>query len=190
VRGCAGGAVCRDLPFPEENGWWQVGEAYGVGVVQYMQNWAVGFTDWNLLLDEKGGPSHDRRFGCNAPIMQCPATNTSCGPNGFAYQAPFFFMAHFSKYFVPGSTVIGAMAYAGEHCPAEHGHFYYAPGAEGAEGSGLGVVGAITPNGTTVLVVLNTGNASVTYTLKDSRMGQAVMSIAQHSIQTVLYNTA
>jgi hypothetical protein len=30
---------------------------------------AVGFTDWNLMLDSAGGPSHDRGFGCNAPLM-------------------------------------------------------------------------------------------------------------------------
>ena len=70
------------------------------GLFQYLQNWAVGFTDWNLLLDVEGGPYHDRGFGCNAPIQ----TN---GTGGFFIQAPYYFMAHFSKYIPPNSTVVG-----------------------------------------------------------------------------------
>ena len=188
------GCACRTLPFAGDAGWWKEGEGYGIGLVQYMQNWAVGFTDWNLLLDAVGGPYHDRGFGCNAAFMACPTANASCAPDGVAYQAPFFFMAHFSKYFVPNSTVIGAMVFLGSSAPsnARTGRFYYAPGAEGADGK-LAVVSAIQPNGTTVLVALNTGDAPVKYTLRDRRMGadskgEAVLTIPEHSIQTLLWN--
>ena len=228
------GCACRDLPYPTFShgsgvSWWSVGENYGVGLVQYIQNWAVGFTDWNMvssvphlpllpsdsvaeshcpltaaiaqILDEKGGPSHDRGFGCNAPFMSCPAANASCAPDGLVYQAPFYFMAHFSKYLPPGSVVVGAMTYGGPHGTSSNtipplGKFYYPPGAEGAPGSNtLGVVSAVQPNGTTVLIVLNTANTTMDYVLRDPRIGsgskgEAHMSIPGYSIQTLRWNPA
>lgn len=188
------GCACRSLPFPSfphgsTESWWSVGEGYGIGLMQYLQNWATGFTDWNLVLDAEGGPSHDRRFGCNAPFMQCPQHNASCAPDGLAVQAPFFFMAHFAKYLVPGSTIIGAMRTAGGGVPPA-GQFYYEAGAEGADGQ-LGVLAAVQPNGTAVLVVLNTGDSATEYTLRDARMGGqavALLSIPPHSIQTLRWN--
>eukprot|EP00935_MAST-01C_sp_MAST-1C-sp1_P002088 g2088.t1 len=199
----ASGTNAKASTSASTKGWWQVAEgSYGVGLMQYMQNWAVGFTDWNMLLDGKGGPFHDRGFGCNAPFMTCPPGNSTCermaaATDGVVYQAPFFFMAHFSKYLPPGSVIVGAMvcesagtsttvsaddgrgisrgssgATSGalsSGCPAPRGHFWYGPGDEGADGK-LAVVSAVQPNGTTVLVALNTGASAVTYRLRDPRM--------------------
>jgi hypothetical protein len=33
--------VCRTILFMNETGWWNVGEQYGVGLMQYLQNWCV-----------------------------------------------------------------------------------------------------------------------------------------------------
>ena len=195
------GCVCRDLPSPSSPGWWGVGEQYGVGLMQYLQNWAVGFTDWNLVLDAQGGPSHDRRFGCNAPLMACPPNQPHCQPGSVVYQAPFFHLAHFSKFLPPGSVVVGAMVYGqGEdlgETPAPTGSFFYPVGAEGAGGS-LAVLAALQPNGTTVVIALNTGDDVVTYALRDPRVqvasegarvsAQATITIPSHSIQTLQYN--
>ena len=178
-----------------------VGEKYGVGLMQYLQNWAVGFTDWNLVLDAQGGPSHDRRFGCNAALMVCPANQSYCQPGSVVYQAPFFHLAHFSKFLPPGSVVVGAMVYDDKDdpgkTPAPPGSFFYPVGAEGADGS-LGVLAALQPNGTTVVVALNTGDDAVAYTLRDPRVqvasegvrlsAHATINIPAHSIQTIRYN--
>ena len=72
------------------------------------------------------------------------------GSHGFFVQAPFYFMAHFSKYLPPGSTVVGAMAYEGANAPAPPGGFWYGVGDEGIKG--LGVLGAELRNGTSVLL--------------------------------------
>lgn len=178
------GCVCRTLLFENQSNWWNVGEEYGVGLFQYLQNWAAGFTDWNLLLDSKGGPYHDRGFGCNAPIMHDPGS-----PDGIAIQAPYYFLAHFSRYLPPNTTVVGALAYNGSDAPAPRGAFYYEKGAE--LGTPLAVLGAVQPNGTAVLVVMNTHNDSVKYQVKDPRDGAGVSSpiaIPPHSIQTLRWN--
>ena len=37
---------------------WSRGEQYGRDIVGNLNHWAVGWTDWNLLLNEQGGPTH------------------------------------------------------------------------------------------------------------------------------------
>eukprot|EP01052_Picozoa_sp_SAG31_P022671 SAG31_NODE_1815_length_7210_cov_7.167628_6_plen_163_part_00 len=161
-----------------------MGELYGIGLIQYLQNWAVGFTDWNMLLDSSGGPSHDRRNGCNAPLQA-----NSAAPDGVAIQAPYYFLYHFAKFLVPNSTIVGAMVFNSSSAPTSYGHFYYANGAEGIDGN-LAALAAQMPNGTTVTVVLNTGDSPVQYRLRDRRvqLGAAAIIIPAHSIQTIRWN--
>ncbi len=37
---------------------WKWGETYGRSMINDLNNGTVGWTDWNILLDEKGGPNH------------------------------------------------------------------------------------------------------------------------------------
>ncbi len=37
---------------------WAVGERYGHDIIGDLNNWTVGWTDWNMVLDERGGPNH------------------------------------------------------------------------------------------------------------------------------------
>ena len=158
-----------------------------MGLFQYLQNWAVGFTDWNLLLDLMGGPFHNRGFGCNAPIQ----TN---GTAGFVVQAPYYFMAHFSKFLPPGATIVGAMAYTGTGAPAPRGAFWYGVDDAGiqenepTEHPRLAQLGARLPNGTNVLLLMNTAASTVPYTLKAGDGRTARMRIAGHTIQTLRWN--
>ena len=41
-----------------QNPVWEKGEHYAHDIMGDMNNWAVGFIDWNLLLDMLGGPNH------------------------------------------------------------------------------------------------------------------------------------
>ena len=43
-------------------------EQYAHAVIGSLNAGAAGFIDWNLLLNEKGGPNHARNF-CEAPLM-------------------------------------------------------------------------------------------------------------------------
>lgn len=46
---------------------WSLGEEYGRSMINDFNNGMVGFTDWNIILDETGGPNHVQNF-CFAPV--------------------------------------------------------------------------------------------------------------------------
>lgn len=46
---------------------WRLCERYGESMIHDFNNGTVGRTDWNLLLDDHGGPNHLGNF-CLAPI--------------------------------------------------------------------------------------------------------------------------
>ena len=46
---------------------WKLGERYGLSMINDFNNGTTGWTDWNVLLDENGGPNHVGNF-CYAPI--------------------------------------------------------------------------------------------------------------------------
>jgi glucosylceramidase len=46
---------------------WKWGENYGQNIINDFNNGAVAWTDWNVLLDETGGPNHVNNF-CFAPV--------------------------------------------------------------------------------------------------------------------------
>merc|ERR1711879_927598 len=91
---------CQELggrPLADLLGQWKVGERYGMNMINNLNSGTEGWIDWNLYLDEKGGPNHVDNL-CVAPII----CNTQAGE--VLYQAPYWFMGHFSKYIRPGST--------------------------------------------------------------------------------------
>jgi len=60
--------------------------------------------DWNIALDEKGGPNHVGNF-CDAPVM-CDAEN-----NEVEFKLSFTYISHLSKYIKPGAKRIGFTKY-------------------------------------------------------------------------------
>lgn len=79
---------------------WHWGETYGKSIINDLNNGAAGWTDWNILLDEKGGPNHVNNF-CFAPIIG----NTKTGE--LVYMNSYYYMGHFSKFIRPGAKRIG-----------------------------------------------------------------------------------
>jgi glucosylceramidase len=77
-------------------GEWAVGERYGASLVNDLNHWAVGWVDWNLLLDERGGPNHAGNF-CSAPI------HYDRGTGAIQYQPSFWYIGHFSRFVRPGA---------------------------------------------------------------------------------------
>ena len=51
-----------------KNPLWSHGEHYAHDIIGDMNNWVVGFIDWNLLLDMLGGPDHAGPKECEGPI--------------------------------------------------------------------------------------------------------------------------
>lgn len=62
------------------------------------------FIDWNIILDEKGGPNHVENY-CDAPIM-CDTVNDKVEK-----KLSYTYIGHFSKYIKPGAKRIAFSKY-------------------------------------------------------------------------------
>jgi len=80
---------------------WALGEKYGYSMVNDFNHGAVGWTDWNILLDETGGPNHVGNF-CFAPVH----ADTRTGK--LIYTNAYYYIGHFSKFIRPGARRIAA----------------------------------------------------------------------------------
>jgi len=80
---------------------WNNGEHYGMSMINDFNNGTVGWTDWNILLDEQGGPNHVQNF-CYAPVHYNTKTDE------LIYNSEFYYLGHFSKFIKPGARRISA----------------------------------------------------------------------------------
>ncbi len=78
---------------------WGLGEVYGHSMVNDFNDGTVGWTDWNILVDEKGGPNHVGNF-CFAPVIG----DTKTGE--LTFTSSFYYIGHFSKFIKPGAKRI------------------------------------------------------------------------------------
>ncbi|WP_151087469.1 glycoside hydrolase family 30 protein [Hymenobacter baengnokdamensis] len=78
---------------------WRLGEKYGHSMLNDFNAGTVGWTDWNVLLDETGGPNHVGNF-CFAPII----ADTKTGK--LIYTNIYYYIGHFSKFIRPGARRI------------------------------------------------------------------------------------
>jgi glucosylceramidase len=80
---------------------WAWGEVYGLSMVRDLNNWAAGWTDWNVLLDERGGPNHVGNF-CFAPV------HGDTRDGSLHYMSSYYYIGHFSKFIRPGARRVAA----------------------------------------------------------------------------------
>lgn len=78
---------------------WKLGEYYGKSLVNDFNNGTVAWLDWNILLDEKGGPNHVGNF-CFAPI------HADLQNGKLLYTNIYYYIGHFSKFVRPGAKRI------------------------------------------------------------------------------------
>ncbi|QNH63339.1 glycoside hydrolase family 30 protein [Hymenobacter sediminicola] len=78
---------------------WRLGERYGNSMINDFNAGTVAWTDWNVLLDETGGPNHVGNF-CYAPIIG----DTRSGK--LIYTNSYYYIGHFSKFIRPGARRI------------------------------------------------------------------------------------
>jgi glucosylceramidase len=135
-------------------GTWEHGERYAHSMVNDFKNWVCGWIDWNIVLDQTGGPNHVGNF-CDAPVI----VDTETG--AVHYGPSFYYIAQFSRYVHPGAVRIGS-----------HG----GP-------AGLESVAFANPDGGLAVVVLNTGAAAASFQLADAS-GSRACSIPARAIQT------
>lgn len=68
-----------------------LGELYGRNMINDFNNGTAAWTDWNVVVDEKGGPNHVGNF-CFAPIV----ADTRNGDVHYTYE--YYYIGHISKY--------------------------------------------------------------------------------------------
>jgi len=78
-------------------GSWKTGERYGRNMIGDMNNGCEGYIDWNIVLDETGGPNHVNNL-CDAPIIADTTTNQ------LHINSSYYYIGHFSKYVLPGAV--------------------------------------------------------------------------------------
>lgn len=77
---------------------------YAHDLIGNLRNGLTGFYDWNLILDEKGGPNHVGNY-CAAPYLYDEKKRKLMGQNTLAY------LWHFCHFIQPGAVRIGSSIY-------------------------------------------------------------------------------
>ncbi len=77
-------------------GSWDLGERYARSMVNDLNRWTVGWIDWNLVLDETGGPNHVGNL-CSAPIL------VDTGNDALLHQSSYYYIGHFARFVKPGA---------------------------------------------------------------------------------------
>lgn len=80
---------------------WTLGERYGYSMINDFNGGTAAWTDWNILLDENGGPNHVGNF-CFAPV------HADTKNDKLIYTNAFYYMGHFSKFIRPGAKRVGS----------------------------------------------------------------------------------
>lgn len=135
---------------------WKLGELYGNSMIHDFNNGTVAWTDWNVLLDEKGGPNHVGNF-CFAPIHGDTITGE------LIYTNSYYYIGHFSKFIKPGAKRI----------------------ASSPSRSALISTAFQNPDGKISVVVMNKTDKEVPYFLWIDGKAAEVKSLP-HSIQTLV----
>jgi glucosylceramidase len=135
---------------------WGLGEAYGRNMINDFNNGTVGWTDWNILLDETGGPNHVQNF-CFAPVH----ADTKTGQ--LIYTNSYYYIGHFSKFIRPGAKRI----------------------TSAASRSQLMTTAFINEDGKVAVIVMNQSKLKIIYNLCIGT-NAAEVTILPHSIQTLV----
>ncbi|MDT5268388.1 MAG: glucosylceramidase [Acidobacteriota bacterium] len=136
---------------------WKLGEHYGHSMINDFNNGTAAWTDWNVLLDETGGPNHVNNF-CFAPLH----ADTKTGR--LIYTNSFYYIGHFSKFIRPGARRI----------------------ASSPSRSSLLSTAFINADGKVSAVVMNRSDKEVPYFLWVEGQAAEVKSLP-HSIQTLVF---
>ena len=136
---------------------WKLGERYGRSMIHDFNDGSVGWTDWNILLDETGGPNHVGNF-CFAPVHAITKTGE------LIYTNSYYYIGHFSKFVRPGAKRISA-----------------APSR-----SPLQATAFINKNGKVAVIVMNQTDQKIDYNLWIKGDAVQVTSLP-HSIATLVF---
>ncbi|HHU24429.1 MAG TPA: glycoside hydrolase family 30 protein [Acholeplasmataceae bacterium] len=78
----------------------KTGERYARNIIGDFTRGCEGFIDWNLVLDEHGGPNHVGNF-CDAPMI--------VKDGQLILNSSYYYIGHFSKFITPSAFVIDTL---------------------------------------------------------------------------------
>lgn len=136
---------------------WSNAERYGASMINDFNAGTVGWTDWNVLLNEKGGPNHVNNM-CFAPI------HADTQKDELIFTPSYYYIGHFSKFIQPGAKRVSTTT---SHTKLIATTF-------------------VNANGQHVSVVMNESDDEVAYNFIVAEK-QLKVIIAAHAIQTLIY---
>ena len=148
---------CQEAFDPAAYQRWSNAERYGNSMINDFNSGTVGWTDWNILLDERGGPNHVENF-CFAPIHADTTTDE------LIYTPSYYYIGHFSKFINLGAKRVSTTT---SRSTIESTSFQ-------------------NPDGSMVTVIMNTNSENIDYSLlvKNSEIKN---TITANSMQTLIY---
>lgn len=82
-------------------------EIYGHDILGDLNSGIHAFIDWNLILDNKGGPNHKLNY-CNSPVM------INKEKDDYIKNLTFYYIGHFSKFIQTGAKRIAFSKYTSD----------------------------------------------------------------------------
>lgn len=90
---------CNEAFDPAKYEFWPNAERYGRSMINDFNQGTVAWTDWNILLDETGGPNHVQNL-CFAPVHADTRTDS------LIFTPSYYYIGHFSRFVRPGAKRI------------------------------------------------------------------------------------
>lgn len=136
----------------------KIGEKYAHDMIGNFNNYCNIFCDWNLLLNEQGGPNHVGNF-CDSPIMADTVNDK------IYVHDSYYYIGHFSKYIQKGAKRIGCSKWT----------------------NALDTCAFKNPDGSIVAIVLNSTDSDTNFFFRINGEAAELTSEA-HSIATYIIN--
>jgi glucosylceramidase len=136
---------------------WGNAERYGLNMINDFNNGTVAWTDWNILLDQNGGPNHVGNF-CFSPI------HADTAKDELIYTPMYYYIGHLSKFIRPNAKRIEAII---------------------SDKSLLGTSFKNT-DGKIATIIMNSSDKEVMYTLTNHTQ-KTTITIPAHAMQTLEY---
>ncbi len=150
TEGCQEGFKAENYQF------WPNAERYGRSMINDFNQGTVGWTDWNILLDQTGGPNHVGNF-CFSPIHG----DTNSGD--LIYTPSYYYIGHFSKFIRPNAQRVSTVS----------------------SRSNLLSTSFLNENNTLVTIIMNPGDDAISYQYYVGAE-VAELKIPPHAMQTLM----
>ena len=142
-----------------ELGSWERAEHYITAYIEDLNHWVNGWVDWNLLLDEQGGPNYVKNF-VDAAIIVNTTSRTE-----FYKQPIFYAIGHFSRFLPEGSLKIQVQS----------------------SNKNVVVTGFQRPDGSVAVIFYNKLVKNINLKFEDPVRGAIQFKIPPKSIHTLIY---